>query len=140
MIIIQLVFQVTKSFFYLLLVYVFFILSFALGFYVLFNKEYNVNGEKQEMKTKKNDYQYFNTTWQTFVKASTMFTGEQVTILYPSSTTKRREANTNHGIKQLNCKLIFRSLETFHSITRATIHSLHISSSYRSFSSLWWFS
>ena len=69
----KITFQVTKSFFYLLLVYIFFILSFALGFYVLFNKEYNLNSEKKgtTVSSKKNDYKFFNTTWQTFVKAST---------------------------------------------------------------------
>ena len=96
------VFQVTKSFFYLLLVYVFFILSFALGFYVLFNKEYNVNNENQETESKKNDYQYFNTTWQTFVKTSTMFTGEQVMIIYSSPKKCKYSMYDNQKLKIIN--------------------------------------
>ena len=138
------IFQVTKSFFYLLLVYIFFILSFALGFYVLFNKEFNVNPEKKGTSTKKNDYQYFNTTWQTFVKASTMFTGEQVSknSIWDKSLLDYKFQLQDIGYFKYKYILntIYRSLVTFLSTMTTFTHLSPTYSFFHSYSSLLWYS
>jgi len=58
-------YKVLKTFFFFLIWYVFFILAFALGFYII------LHGNPQT-----EDYRFFNNTWISLVKTSTMFVGE----------------------------------------------------------------
>ena len=61
-------YKVMGTFFFFLVWYMFFIIAFGLGFYIMLHKEPKDVGE--------DDYIYFNSPWLALVKTSTMFVGE----------------------------------------------------------------
>ena len=84
--------QVMVTFCFFLLWYVFFIVAFGLGFYILLhkkpdgaadagNKVARNNDETYDAKTvcaKEDEYEFFNYPWLSLIKTSTMFVGELV--------------------------------------------------------------
>ena len=69
--------RVASSFLKLLLTYALFIISFSLGFYVMFHDD--VGDESLKLKPGENplsSYVFFNTPFQSFIKSMAMFVGE----------------------------------------------------------------
>ena len=74
------------TFVFFLVWYVFFIIAFGLGFYILLHKKpkdattiTSKNTASVDTKcAKEDDYEFFNSPWLSLVKTSTMFVGELV--------------------------------------------------------------
>jgi len=63
-------YKVLSTFFFFLLWYVFFIVAFGLGFYIMLHNDFKNSVVKDD------DYVFFNNPWLSLVKVSTMFVGE----------------------------------------------------------------
>ena len=69
------------TFVFFLVWYVFFIIAFGLGFYILLHKkpkDATTITSKNTVCAKEDDYEFFNSPWLSLVKTSTMFVGELV--------------------------------------------------------------
>jgi len=69
-------YKVLASFFFFLLWYIFFIVAFGLGFYIILHKDDEIPEEGKEVEEEDGLQQFFNNPFLTFVKTSTMFVGE----------------------------------------------------------------
>ena len=92
------------TFVFFLVWYVFFIIAFGLGFYILLHKKpkdattiTSKNTASVDTKmacAKEDDYEFFNSPWLSLVKTSTMFVGELVSKStfrkYPTYITKKK--------------------------------------------------
>ena len=76
------------TFVFFLVWYVFFIIAFGLGFYILLHKKpkdattitskETASDDTKKACAKEDDYEFFNSPWLSLVKTSTMFVGELV--------------------------------------------------------------
>ena len=69
------------TFVFFLVWYVFFIIAFGLGFYILLHKkpkDTTTITSKNTACAKEDDYEFFNSPWLSLVKTSAMFVGELV--------------------------------------------------------------
>ena len=76
------------TFVFFLVWYVFFIIAFGLGFYILLHKKpkdattitskHTASDDTKKGCAKEDDYEFFNSPWLSLVKTSTMFVGELV--------------------------------------------------------------
>ena len=71
------------TFCFFLLWYIFFIVAFGLGFYILLHKKPEIKKDAKEVDSPscvkcEDDYEFFNSPWLSLIKTSTMFVGELV--------------------------------------------------------------
>jgi len=67
-------YKILETFVTFLIWYSFFLIAFALGFYIMLHKDVKVKDEEAE--TDEDEYKFFNNPWWSIIKTSTMFVGE----------------------------------------------------------------
>ena len=69
-------YKVMRTFLLFLVWYSFFIVAFALGFYIMLHKDVNPVNDDVINNDNEDDYPFFNSPWLALVKTATMFVGE----------------------------------------------------------------
>jgi hypothetical protein len=69
-------YKVLKTFFFFLAWYCFFVVAFALGFYIMLHRDTTSAGVDDDVKNATDYYPFFDDPFLSMVKTTTMFVGE----------------------------------------------------------------